>query len=90
MLRGKSPCQWAESASRRLQDFGFDICNDAAGRAAVQSWSFLHHHSHVVSARLRARTERGSFSLCLQFEAEIQQDMMHESLHGWHLQYMNR
>mmetsp|Transcript_20891 Transcript_20891/g.39222 ORF Transcript_20891/g.39222 Transcript_20891/m.39222 type:complete len:91 (-) Transcript_20891:300-572(-) len=89
MLRGKSPCQWAESASRRLQDFGFDMCNDAASRAAMKSWSLLHHHSHVVSARFRAPTERGSLSLCLPFEAEIQQDIIHRSSLGGLLQCSN-
>ena len=65
LLRGKSPCLWAESASRRLRGACFDMCNEASGLAAVASWCLLQHHSHDVSAQLRALTERGSLSPCL-------------------------
>merc|ERR1712226_1482781 len=51
LLQGKSPCLWAESAGRKLQDIMFAIGTDALGRAAVASWHLSHHHSYAVSVR---------------------------------------
>ena len=50
LLWGKSPCHWAESASRRLRDDGFVMCSDALGGASLASHCLLQHHRHAVSA----------------------------------------
>ena len=65
LLWGKSPCLWAESASRKPQDAGFDTGNDASSGVAVASQCLLQHQSHAVSALSWALTERGSLSPCL-------------------------
>ena len=62
LLRGKSPCLWAESASRRLRVASFDMCDEASGLAAVASWCLLQHHSHAVSA-LFGHQPNGAHSL---------------------------
>lgn len=65
MLRGKSPCPRAESASGRPRGAGHDACSETIGGAAVPCRGHSHQHSYVVSAQPRAPTERGSLSCCL-------------------------
>ena len=50
MLRGKSPCRRAESASGRPQGSGQGAGGEATGGAATSGWGRLQQHSYVVSA----------------------------------------
>ena len=65
MLWGKSPCRWAESASRRLQGSAFTCATMLLAELPMESWILSQHHSHVMSVRLRTLTGRGSLSPCL-------------------------
>ena len=64
LLRGKSPCLLAESVSRRLRDVCLVASWEAFSGALVTDRQHSQQHSHVVSARSRAQTERGSRSPC--------------------------
>merc|ERR1712154_116492 len=65
MLRGKSPCFMAESASGRPPGYNAGLCGEAIGGSAMPGLRHLHQHRYVVSARKGVPTERGSLSDCL-------------------------
>merc|ERR1711957_878623 len=64
MLRGKSPCLGAESASGRPQGSGEVAGGDAVCGAAALGLGRLQQQRHAMSVRKRAPTERGSLSAC--------------------------
>ena len=45
--------------------------SDTSGGVAVASWTHSQQHSHVVSAHLRAPTERGSLSSCFLLKVSL-------------------